>query len=328
MYDTLLQMGRWFGYRPGYVDLCRLYTSVELKDNYTGITMVSEELRQDFEYMADIGGTPSDFGLKVRTHPGLGVTAANKMRNGTVIPQSYSGHIPETILFDRNTGTKNRVRQLYERFLSEIYTKPNRDDSNNVVWTDVKGVDVANLLRTIPIPKDTRKVNGPLLSEYIKSQLKEGGLTNWTVVLISNRDGSYSDNIAGHTFFPLSRAQFPEKIGDLAETYRIRRLLNPSDEMIDLTSEQRSEALTRTIQHYESQYRNGKTRYQSVPTVPGGPQIRRTRSSKRGLLLIYPLRYQEDVYFGFGISFPFANVDTPVEYVVNSVYYEQELAVE
>ncbi len=34
MYDTLLQMGRWFGYRPGYVDLCRLYTSEELRDSY------------------------------------------------------------------------------------------------------------------------------------------------------------------------------------------------------------------------------------------------------------------------------------------------------
>jgi len=27
MYDTLMQMGRWFGYRPGYLDLCRLYTT-------------------------------------------------------------------------------------------------------------------------------------------------------------------------------------------------------------------------------------------------------------------------------------------------------------
>ena len=31
MYDTLMQMGRWFGYRIGYDDLCRLYTSPELK---------------------------------------------------------------------------------------------------------------------------------------------------------------------------------------------------------------------------------------------------------------------------------------------------------
>ena len=66
MYDTLLQMGRWFGYRPGYVDLCRLYTTGELRDFYTHITMATEELRQEFDLMADRGMTPSDFGLRVR----------------------------------------------------------------------------------------------------------------------------------------------------------------------------------------------------------------------------------------------------------------------
>ena len=52
MYDTLLQMGRWFGYRPGYVDLCRLYTSEELRESYEHITMATEELRQEFDQMA------------------------------------------------------------------------------------------------------------------------------------------------------------------------------------------------------------------------------------------------------------------------------------
>ena len=39
MYDTLMQMGRWFGYRPGYVDLCRLFTSRELNEWFCHITL-------------------------------------------------------------------------------------------------------------------------------------------------------------------------------------------------------------------------------------------------------------------------------------------------
>ena len=58
MYDTLLQMGRWFGYRPGYVDLCRLYTTDELRDFYSHITMATDELRQEFDLMSDRGMTP------------------------------------------------------------------------------------------------------------------------------------------------------------------------------------------------------------------------------------------------------------------------------
>ena len=105
MYDTLLQMGRWFGYRPGYVDLCRLYTTDELREFYSHITMATDELRQEFDLMADRGMTPSDFGLRVRSHPaGLVITAANKMRHGTRMTVSYSGDISETIAFQRTPG--------------------------------------------------------------------------------------------------------------------------------------------------------------------------------------------------------------------------------
>jgi hypothetical protein len=103
MYDTLMQMGRWFGYRPGYLDLCRLYTTDELIEWYEHITVASEELRQEFDYMADAGATPDEFGLKVRTHPqGLLITGANKMKTGTVMQLSYTRSLSETTIFYKN----------------------------------------------------------------------------------------------------------------------------------------------------------------------------------------------------------------------------------
>ena len=82
MYDTLMQMGRWFGYRPGYVDLCRLFTSNELNEWYRHITLASDELREEFRYLAESGGTPENYALKVRTHPGqLQITSISKMRH-------------------------------------------------------------------------------------------------------------------------------------------------------------------------------------------------------------------------------------------------------
>ena len=81
MYDTLMQMGRWFGYRPGYLDLCRLYTTEDLAEWYRHIALASVELKREFEHMAAIGGTPLDYGLRVRTHPnGLQITGASKLR--------------------------------------------------------------------------------------------------------------------------------------------------------------------------------------------------------------------------------------------------------
>ena len=82
MYDTLMQMGRWFGYRPRYADLCRLYTSPELVDWYRHIATATAELREEFDLMFVNGETPLQFGNRVRTHPdGMLITAANKMRS-------------------------------------------------------------------------------------------------------------------------------------------------------------------------------------------------------------------------------------------------------
>ena len=83
MYDTLMQMGRWFGYRPGYDDLCRIWMPEEAEGWYAHIAEAVEELREELRLMQAAGATPRQFGLKVRSHPDtLIVTARNKMGTG------------------------------------------------------------------------------------------------------------------------------------------------------------------------------------------------------------------------------------------------------
>jgi hypothetical protein len=95
MYDTLMQMGRWFGYRPGYLDLCRLYTTQELADWYSDITVANEELNREFDQMAVENASPEDYGLRVRSHPdGLLVTARTKMRDSREMRLSFAGVVP------------------------------------------------------------------------------------------------------------------------------------------------------------------------------------------------------------------------------------------
>ena len=56
MYDTLMQMGRWFGFSDGYLDVCRLYTAAELLEWFTHIAAASEELQREFQHMVNVGG--------------------------------------------------------------------------------------------------------------------------------------------------------------------------------------------------------------------------------------------------------------------------------
>ena len=83
MYDTLLQMGRWFGYRDRYEDLCRIWMTEEAQGWYGHIAESIEELRKDVTQMQAANATPKEFGLRVRSHPDrLIVTARNKIGSG------------------------------------------------------------------------------------------------------------------------------------------------------------------------------------------------------------------------------------------------------
>ena len=326
MYDTLLQMGRWFGYRPGYVDLCRLYTTDELREFYSHITMATEELRQEFDLMADRGMTPSDFGLRVRSHPaGLVITAANKMRNGTPMTVSYSADISETISFERAPERNRRNHERFDRFVASLGS-PELGPSGNRIWRGVAGEEVADLLEEIVVHQGSRKARGDYLAGYIRSQNAIGGLVSWSVALISNPSGEPSAELGGWRVYPLRRTPHLQDSADRAAVYRIRRLVSPTDEMIDLTEDQRKQAFEQTVRQHQDH--TEESRHRTVPTRASGPNIRHARDARNGLLLLYPLqeRDAEGVPFvGFAASFPAAESDTPIEYVVNTLYWQEEL---
>lgn len=98
-YDTLLQMGRWFGYRNGYADLCKIWMTKEVQDWYAHLAEVVDELRQDIRSMHVRNKKPRDFGMRVMAHPGLLlVTARNKMKTSkeVEIRVSFSKFMTET----------------------------------------------------------------------------------------------------------------------------------------------------------------------------------------------------------------------------------------
>ena len=111
---------------------------------------------------------------------------------------------------------------------------------------------------------------------------------------------------------PLRGAPHLADRSDAVGVYRIRRLVSPTDEMIDLTNDQRREALQRTIRLYERQPDN--SRHRAVPTRPSGPEIRRVRDTTNGLLLLYPLSETDDdrlPFVGFAASFPICQQGYP-----------------
>ena len=340
MYDTLMQMGRWFGYRPGYLDLCRLYTTADLAEWFQHITEASEELRQEFDHMVAVGGTPRLYGLRVRSHPALMVTSRVKMRNGTELQLSFAQSISETVVFHRDAGTIRRNFDATDAFVRHLGTphesgpersRPNGGShhwSSTYLWSGIDAEEVAAFLDSFQTHDSAVRVNSGILREFIERQVAQGELTSWTVSLMSGHKAGL-DAIGGLDVKLIERSP-NSRIEDQVQTgrYVIRRLLAPRDEAIDLDLEDYEAALRWTIDSWHVD--PGRSRRREEPNMPSGPSIRERRNPQNGLLLLYPLSPHGDhvdgdiPVIGFGISFPRSPNARTVTYTVNNVYSGQE----
>lgn len=347
MYDTLMQMGRWFGYRPGYLDLCRLYTTSDLIEWFGHITDAAEELREEFDLMVASGQTPREYGLKVQSHPILMVTSRLKMRTAKTLMLSFSGQLVETVslfcdetVLQGNLGATSRLLSGLGR--PEIGPERERDGGrqswSGYLWESVQAADVVEFLHSYKTHKDAYKVNSALLAEFIDSMVRQGELTNWTVALIGGGKGSTCRLAEGVSVDMIQRTAE----GDRQDRYSIGRLLSPRDEAIDLDGTAWRAALDRTRAAWHKDA--GRRRSETPPDVPNGPAIRAVRGfgspahevpphPERGLLLLYVLdprekwtkiRKELPPVVAFGISFSGSKSALKVEYKINNVGWEQE----
>ena len=206
MYDTLMQMGRWFGYKKDYIDVSRLYTTVELKESYEQIASATLEMKNTFDEMSSIGESPATFGLKIRSHPGLLVTSKLKMQAGTKMQISYSGDLNQTIMFykDKNVNQSNlnAALELIEGGEDGKDGYKNTDGLS-LLWEKFKSNDIIKFLSSYKTHEDAQRVNNSLLIQYIEKQVSKNELVNWSVLLASIKPNKDNNNDMSNFFWNL-----------------------------------------------------------------------------------------------------------------------------
>jgi hypothetical protein len=212
MYDTLLQMGRWFGYRLGYEDLCRLWMTLEAADWYSHISEAANELRADVKRMMRRKMTPIDFGLRVRAHPDtLLVTAQNKMRLGETIEIdiSLSEGYQETTRFKRNRNLLQANEGAVRAFLRQLKTAGYEltpsplGRRRNLVCVGVPASFVSELLQNFTAHPLNLNFNAEL-AEFVGNTSEEM-LQKWDVALVNADNNESETDIEGYRIRPVAR---------------------------------------------------------------------------------------------------------------------------
>jgi Z1 domain len=144
LYDTLMQMGRWFGYRRGYEDLCRVHTTAAVLRNFLLVEEADSQLRDELRELHVLGASPRDVGMRVRHNPGMQITSSAKLRSTTTQQSGWPGRTVELTWFRPEDGPEND--RIAGAFLDGLGDP--RIGGKHAIWDDVSGETVTELLRT------------------------------------------------------------------------------------------------------------------------------------------------------------------------------------
>jgi hypothetical protein len=320
MYDSLMQMGRWFGYRPGYVDLCRLYTTEQIFEWFNHITMATEEMRDDFDEMTAALQKPKDFRLKVRNHNGLmTITSLAKLYHSDKIEISFSGTNPQTYqLLKTDSAIENNFKQFKEllnigtKKIEIIKHKETDSIPRYVLIKDFDKEKIASFLDNFKI--DLPKIKNAKLGEYI---LKQFEIKEWSVAIVSNTDTRVFIDWKGG-----SKKGERDKNEDLK-----KYLISVGNQEIQLGCSVRNQQLNRNGEYYHiSKNQIDDTADRQIDLTKTGfklnSEIKIERSiEKKGLLLIYALdergtpNVKNDIpIIGYSLHFPKIDNEQKISY--------------
>jgi hypothetical protein len=325
--DTLMQMARWFGYRDGYKDLCRLWINTESADNYRFSADAIEDLRTDLRLMLRQQRTPEDFGLAVKKHPGaLLITARNKMKNAQTARKviGLAGRRLETtsLVIDQRGSREGVQRRNRDALLSLVAVAEETAEYGATPagwhrWLAVDKAHIADLLDSYEAPLSDPFFSGSTLSVWTRRN-RVARFATWDLVIAQGQAHASTASV-GARHFPLSKRQLTADGDVVRVSGKSRRLAGPTDlkGLVDARLAARAEA-----------------KFKKANPGKATPERIYYPHLDRPALVVYALERPanpDDYLVALKVAIPgdptdVKNADGEVEYLINTVAQEHWLA--
>ncbi len=301
-YDALLQMGRWFGYRPGYIDACRLFIDFDTEEKYNYITAALTELEEQIENMEYQKKTPKEFELRIRKHPDvLKITRTAILKNASEVRFSFQNTVQQSTMFKIEKESVEASWSAFKILYNNLDFIPTQVDGGFYTLDTNK----ETLFRFLDLPAtwldETFTKNN--IKQYIDLCTKVGKLTNWKIAIKRTGTGHQLDE--DNLKLKLTTRSAPDEAseGPYYQDLKNHQLFTASGKSMNIMTSGMDETvgigqdrITLAISKFrefkkEKLIENGDTEAEAILkagriTVPG-KIFRKERPESEGLLLIY-----------------------------------------
>nr|WP_263314750.1 Z1 domain-containing protein [Mammaliicoccus sp. Marseille-Q6498] len=236
--DTLMQMGRWFGYRKGYEIFPRVWLDKMALERYQFLSQMNEELREEINVYADNGLTPLEYAPRIKNSPNynlIRITSNNKMQSAKPAKYNFAGFNTQTIYFENDEEKLTRNLETTQVFLNNLDTP--EINKNKMIWRNVETNHVKHFLEEyIVCDSDIKMSSLPALIEWVEKNSEN--LSNWNIVFSSIEDINNTENLENdwniHGFSPKVVRRTKLKNRSTDEIANIGVLRTPSDLLADI----------------------------------------------------------------------------------------------
>lgn len=192
--DTLMQMGRWFGFRKGYEVFPRVWMDSMALNRFTFLSQMNEELREEIQNYAETGSSPIEYAPRIKNSPNyklIRITSNNKQQSAENLEFNFVGFNSQTIYFERDLEKLNHNYNLTKDFLNSL-SEPD-PDKNKLIWRNIAPEKVNDFLTDYKVcHSDTKMSAIPALIEWLEDKGSE--FENWSVILSSTGDVYHPQN--------------------------------------------------------------------------------------------------------------------------------------
>lgn len=333
-YDALMQMARWFGYRPGYEELCRVWMSEKAAGWYKFVADSTADLFDELRNMRQVQRTPKNYGLRIRQSPdSLIVTARNKIGTGTKLtaPIDLNNGFVETIAFDRDSYAIDKNRAAARSLVSKLTAY--RDDDKQLLYRHVPVQLIIDFISAYvnEDAKSPKSQSKPVLN-YIDDRMLDGELSEWDVYIAEGEGGEIE---LAEGVLARREIRYPgsDTSADCLVVGEKHRLASRGVEVIGLDESQKAAAKEDfdkdhpDKENLSDRYFRRRRLYPLLiihPVLMKYSDVQRKRREDKGIELPEADKWDSWDYseeaFGWSISFPYTFKQTcPVEYVFNQI---------
>lgn len=237
-YDTLLQMGRWFGYRIGYETLPRIWMTAVLRDGFMDLVSIEKDMKREIRANYDLGNTPENVATRIKYKPSFAITRKQAILNAKIVGISYSRQSVQTIIFENNLDQLVHNWEMTEKFIMNIVRKgltPDPDISPDIVFRNVEVEDILSYMGSYISFERSIRFRRNAIIEYIRQHADSHNY--WTVAIKGKTDARTIATIGGFENGLINRSRlknYPHDDGaNGGDRINIKALMSPSDFLLD-----------------------------------------------------------------------------------------------